>query len=83
MFVPVYVLFYNDAGKHQKTLFESYGNPQYSPGNEHVRVPVWVGESMVDYENSLGSMTIVAKTLYNSTVPDDFFNLDRIMARGQ
>ncbi|HEV8716297.1 MAG TPA: DUF1329 domain-containing protein [Candidatus Binatia bacterium] len=83
MFTPVYVLFYDQEGKHQKTLFELYGNPQFNPGNEHVRVPLWVGESMVDYENSLGSMTVVSKAVYNVPLPDDFFNLDRIMARGQ
>jgi uncharacterized protein DUF1329 len=83
MFVPVYVLFYDQDGRHQKTLFELYGNPKFNPGNEHVRVPVWVGETMIDYEEKLGSMTIVTKTLYNVPLPDDFFNLDRIMARGQ
>jgi len=83
MFVPVYVLFYDEHGQHQKMLFELYGNAKYSPGNEHVRVPIWVGETMIDYETQLGSMTIVSKTLYNVPLPDDFFNLDRIMARGQ
>jgi hypothetical protein len=83
MFVPVYVLFYDQEGKHQKTLFELYGNPKFNPGNEHIRVPVWVGESMIDYEEKLGSMTVVTKTLYNVPLPDDFFNLDRVLARGQ
>lgn len=83
MFVPVYVLFYDQAGKHQKTLFEVYGNPKHNPGNEHIRVPIWVGESMIDYETALGSMTIISKAVYNVPLPDDFFSLDRIMARGQ
>lgn len=82
-FTPVYTLFYDQAGKHWKTLFELYGNPQYSPGNEHVRSPVWIGESMIDYQERLGSMTIISKTLYNVPLPSDFFNPDRIMARGQ
>jgi hypothetical protein len=83
MFVPVYVLFYDKEGKHQKTLFELYGNPKFNPGNERVRAPIWVGESMIDYEERLGSMTVVTKTLYNVPLPDDFFNLDRVLARGQ
>ena len=83
MFVPVYVLFYDQEGKHQKALFELYGNPKFNPGNEHVRVPVWVGESMIDYEEKLGSMTVLTKALYNTPLPDDFFNLDRVLARGQ
>lgn len=82
-FVPVYVLFYDQDGKHQKTLFELYGDPRYNPGNEQVRSPLWIGESMVDYEEQLGSMTIVTKALYNVPLSADFFNLDRIMARGQ
>lgn len=83
MFVPVYVLFYDPEGKHQKTLFELYGNPKFNPGNEHVRFPVWVGESMIDYETEMASMTVVTKIAYTDPLPDDFFNLDRIVARGQ
>jgi hypothetical protein len=83
MFMPVYTLLYDRQGKHQKTLFDLYGNPQYSPGNEQVRVPVLIGESMIDYENKTASITIVTKVLYNAPLPDDFFNLDKIAARGQ
>lgn len=82
-FVPVYVLLYNRQGKHQKTLFELYGNPRYNPGNEHVRVPLWAGESMIDYDNRFASMTAVSKILYDQPLPDDFFNLEKIVSRGQ
>ncbi|MCS6924444.1 MAG: DUF1329 domain-containing protein [Candidatus Binatia bacterium] len=82
-FVPVYVLLYKRDGAHQKTLFELYGNPQYNPGNEHVRVPLWAGESMIDYDNRFASMTVVTKILYNQPVPEDFFNLEKIVSRGQ
>ena len=79
----MYVLYYDQQGKHQKTLFDVYGNPQYNSGNEHVRFPLWAGEVMVDYEEQLGSMTVISKVVYHETLPEDFFNLDRIMARGQ
>lgn len=82
-FTPVYALFYDRQGKHQKTLFEVYGNPKYNPDNEHVRVPLWVGESMIDYRNNFASMTIVNKTYYNVFLPGNFFSLDRIAARGR
>lgn len=83
MFVPIYVLFYDPEGKYQKTLFELYGNPKFNPGNEQVRFPVWAGESMVDYEAELATITFVTKISYTDPLPDDFFNLDRIVARGQ
>ena len=82
-FTPVYTLLYDRQGRHQKTVFDLYGNPQLNPGNEHVRVPVWIGESIIDYESKNASMTIVTKILYNVPLPDDFFNLDKMMARGQ
>lgn len=83
MFAPVYILFYDRQGQHQKTLFELYGDPKYSPGNEQVRVPIWIGESMIDYDTKLASMTTVSKIVYTESLPDDFFNLDKIVARGQ
>lgn len=83
MFVPIYTLFYDRQEKHQKTLFDLYGDPKFNPGNEQARVPLWIGETMIDYENKLGSMTVVSKLIYNVPLPDDFFNLDKIVARGQ
>ncbi|MBI3302815.1 MAG: DUF1329 domain-containing protein [Deltaproteobacteria bacterium] len=83
MFAPVYTLLYDRQGKHQKTLFELYGNPKYNPGNEQVRVPLWVGETMIDHYNNFAAVTVVTKTVYNVPLPDDFFNLDKIAARGQ
>ena len=83
MFVPVYMLAYDRDGTHHKTLFELYGDPQANPGNEHVRVPVWIGESMIDYENAFASLTEVSKIVYNQPLPDDFFQLNRIVARGR
>lgn len=83
MFVPVYMLAYDRAGKHSKTLFELYGNPQFNPGNEQVRVPVWIGESMIDYEGRFASMTEVSKIVYNQPLPEDFFQLNQIVARGR
>ena len=83
MFVPVYALMYDRAGAHAKTMFELYGNPKFNPGNEHVRVPIWTGETMIDYQNEFGSVTEVTKIIYNEPIPTDFFNLNKIVARGR
>ena len=83
MYVPIYTLIYDRQGKHYKILFEVYGNPKYNPGNEHVRVPVWVGESMIDHQGGHASVSFMTKTVYNAEVPDDFFKLDKMVARGQ
>ncbi len=83
MFVPVYALMYDRTGAHAKTLFELYGNPKFNPGNEQVRVPVWTGETMIDYQNAFGSVTEVTKIICNEPMPADFFNLNKIVARGR
>lgn len=83
MFAPLYGLFYDRQGMHDKTLFELYGDPKHNPGNEHVRVPLWVGETMVDHQRNIAAITTFTKVLYNAPLPDDFFNLDKIAARGQ
>ena len=83
MFVPVYALMYDREGVHTKTMFEMYGNPKFNPGNEHIRVPVWTGETMVDHENASGAVTEMNKVIYNEHMPADFFNLNKIVARGR
>lgn len=83
MFVPVYALMYDREGVHTKTMFEMYGNPKFNPGNEHIRVPVWTGETMVDHENASGAVTEMNKVIYNEPMPADFFNLNKIVARGR
>ncbi len=83
MFVPVYTLFYDREGAHAKTMFEMYGNPKFNPGNEHVRVPVWTGETMIDHQNAFGSVTEMTKIIYNEPIPVEFFTLNRIVARGR
>lgn len=83
MYVPIYTLIYDSQGKHRKTLFTVYGNPKYNPGNEHVRVPVWLGESMIDYQSEHASITLITKVVHNAEVPDDFFKLDKMVARGR
>jgi hypothetical protein len=83
MFAPVYTLLYDRQGKHDKTLFELYGNPKHNPGNEQVRAPLWVGETLIDYQNNFAAVTHITKAVYNTPLPDDFFNLDKITARGQ
>jgi hypothetical protein len=82
-FAPVYALFYDRNGAHQKTLFEIYGDPKHNPGNETVRYPLWAGESIIDYQNKFASVTVVSKVNYTGSLPDDFFSLDKIVARGQ
>ena len=83
MFVPVYALMYDREGAHAKTMFEMYGNPKFNPGNEHVRVPVWTGETMIDHQNAFGSVTEMTKIIYNEPMSVEFFTLNKIVARGR
>ena len=38
---------------------------------------------MIDYQEQFASITEVTKITYTEALPDDFFNLDRILARGR
>ena len=38
---------------------------------------------MIDYENDFASMTEVDKVVYDQPLPDDFFQLNQIVARGR
>ena len=83
MFVPLYMLAYNHDGDHIKTMFEIYGDPKFNPGNEHIRVPVWTGETMIDHEREEAAVTELTKVIYNEPMPQEFFDLNKIVARGR
>lgn len=83
MFVPLYMLAYNQDGDHIKTMFEMYGDPKFNPGNEHIRVPVWTGETMIDHEREEAAVTELTKVIYNEPMPKEFFDLNKIVARGR
>ena len=78
MGVPLYVLAYDPQGRHYKTLFTIYGNPAYSPGNEQVHAPLWLGHSVVNHLNHEASIAEMNRIVLKTRVQEDLFTIGQL-----
>jgi len=83
MGISTYVLIYDKEGKHYKTLFTVYGNPAFSPGNEQIRVPLWLGDSGINHTTGQSSVAILSRVSFTSKLPEDTFDVDTLVERGR
>lgn len=75
---PLYVLAYDREGKHYKTLFTLYGNPAFSPGNERVRAPLWLGYASINHESGRASFSEMHRIVVDTRVPEDLFAIGKL-----
>ena len=78
MGVPLYVLAYDPHARHYKTLFTLYGNPAFSPGNEQVRAPLWLGTAAVNHASHEASVTAINRVVVENRVQEDRFTIGQL-----
>jgi hypothetical protein len=78
MAVPLYVFTYDRQGKHYKTIFTLYGDPEFSPGNEHIRQPLWIGQTVVNHANGNAAVTEMTRLVVDSRVPEKLFTIGEL-----
>jgi Protein of unknown function (DUF1329) len=83
MGVSSYVLIYDKQGNHYKTLFTVYGDPAFSPGNERVRVPVWLGNSVINHATGRTTIGELSRVVFPASEPEDTFEVSRLLERGR
>ena len=75
MGVPPYVFAYDRQGKHYKTIFTLYGNPAFSPGNERVRGPLWLGQTVINHATGDAAVTVMNRIVVDARVRNEFFTV--------
>ena len=78
MGVPLYVLAYDRQGRHYKTIFTLYGNPAFSPGNEHVRAPLWLSFAGINHETGRAVFSQMHRIVVDAQVPEDLFTTAKL-----
>jgi hypothetical protein len=78
MAVPLYVFTYDRQGTHNKTIFTLYGNPAFSPGNEHVRQPLWIGQTVVNHANGHAAVTEMKRLVVDARIPEKLFTIGEL-----
>lgn len=82
-FVPFYELIFNREHVHWRTMFFSYGNPQFSSENRDVQVPILLGQSWIDYQSGFTTLSLVNRALYNHPLSLQLFTFSGLLKRGK
>ena len=79
-FVPLYVIIFDPDEYHWRTIFYSYGNPEFHPtikkAGTEVRVPILLGQSWIDYQNQRTTLSLVSDVFYNDGLSMGVFSLN-------
>jgi len=82
-FAPFYGVIFNRENVHWRTMFFSCGNPQFSPENRAVRMPILLGQSWIDYLSGFTTLSLVKKALYNQPLSLELFTFSGLLKRGK
>ena len=80
---PLFSVIFDKEGQHWRTFFFSFGHPDYNPLNRGLRVPMFVGNSWVDYKVERATVWIPSKNIYNKPLPPQFFSVEAMMRQGK
>jgi hypothetical protein len=78
MGVPLYVFAYDHQGNF-KSIITMYGNPAFSPGNEHVRAPLWYGQTVINHANGDAAVTVMNRVVVDAHVSDKLFTTSQLV----
>jgi hypothetical protein len=82
-FSPLFSVIFDRDGQHWRTFFFSFGHPDYHSQNRGLRVPMFAGNSWVDYKVSRATVWLPSKSLYNRPLPVQFFTVAAMMRQGK
>ena len=80
---PLFSVLFDREGQHWRTFFFTFGDPESSTFNKGVRIPIFVGNSWVDYKVGRATTWLPSKNIYNRPVPPHFFTVASMMQQGK
>ena len=80
---PLFSVIFDKEGQHWRTLFFSFGHPDSSTSNRGLRVPMYAGNSWVDYKAGRATVWEPSKNIYNKPLPAQFFSVASMMRQGK
>jgi hypothetical protein len=80
---PLFSVIFDREGQHWRTFFFSFSHPDAHPLNPGLRVPMFAGNSWVDYKAGRATVWTPSKSIYNKPMPAQFFTVGAMMRQGK
>jgi hypothetical protein len=75
---------YDEQGKHWRTLFHSFGRPEFDPDNKDAQgAPLHLGNSWVDYKSDSAAVWSADEFLVNKPLKPKQFTVKEMVRRGK
>ena len=75
---------YDREGQHWRTLFHSFGRPEFDPDNKHAEgAPLHLGNSWVDYKSNSAAVWAADEFLVNQPIKPRRFTVKEMVRRGK
>ncbi len=76
-------LAFNHEGEHFRTFFMMYGNPEFSPRNQGIRIPILTAQSAIDYHTERAGLFMTHKVIYNQPLKEKMFRTGALLRYGK
>jgi hypothetical protein len=80
---PLFSVIFDREGAHWRTFFFSFSHPDASALNRGLHVPMFAGNSWVDYKVGRATVWLPTKSIYNKPLPPQFFSVAAMMRQGK
>lgn len=80
---PLFSVIFDKDGQHWRTFFFSFSHPDSSVLNRGLRVPMFAGNSWVDYKAQRATVWVPNKNIYNKPLPVHSFSVGAMMRQGK
>lgn len=80
---PLFSVIFDKDGQHWRTFFFSFSHPDSSVLNHGLRVPMFAGNSWVDYKVERATVWVPNKNIYNKPLPIHSFSVGAMMRQGK
>jgi len=78
-----YSLAFNRKGEHSRTFFMVHRNPESSPENKGIRIPILSVQTSIDYHTERAGLFMPHKVIYNQPLEEKMFETGALMRRGK
>jgi hypothetical protein len=80
---PLISIIFDKDGQHWRTFFFSFGHPEFNPHSRGVRVPMFVGNSWIDYQAERATTWLPSRNIYNRPLSPHLFTVAAMMRQGK
>lgn len=76
-------LAYDHKGRHYRTAFQLFSDPDFNSWNPGTRVPIHIGTAWIDYQADRATVNVNRKVVYDEPLSPRIFTIEEMLRKGK